>query len=192
MGFTDSLPLSLHLPLISQGSLKSDESTGCLSLPRGSESSNDLRLWADNAVCIDFYQCPWKQLQNTKYRIQNTDGLRPVSLTSRGITCFTFTTATTQASHPKRDQWKKSMAATVSGTMWISWISFGNAESHCCMQTARSGNRYVQIPTIVIPGYAINTLISRGRELNRCPTFPMCFSSESYRRTHVGSSLASD
>lgn len=42
MGFTDSLPLSLRLPLISQGSLKSDESTGCLSLPRGSASSNDL------------------------------------------------------------------------------------------------------------------------------------------------------
>lgn len=97
MGFTDSLPLSFFISLISQGSLKSDESTGCLSLPRGSESSNDLRLWTDDAVCIDFYRYPWKQLQNT-------DGLRPVSLISRGITCFTFTTATTQASHPERDQ----------------------------------------------------------------------------------------
>lgn len=73
MGFTDSLPLSLHLPLISQGSLKSDESTGCLSFPRGSESSNDLRLWTDDAVCIDFYRYPWKQLQNTEYKIQNTE-----------------------------------------------------------------------------------------------------------------------
>lgn len=188
MGFTDSLPLSLSSsPSYHKGPWsRTSPRAVCL-----------FRVEVKVQMIFDFglmMQCALLSIDTpgSNYRIQNTDGLRPVSLISRGITCFTFTTATTQPSHPERDQWKKSMAATVSGTMWISWVSFGNAETHRCMQTARSGNRYVQIPTIVIPSYAINTLISRGRELNRCPTFPRCFSTESYRRTHVRSSLASD
>ena len=56
MGFTGSLPLSLlSTSLISQGFLKSDESMGCLSLRVEGKFPNDLTLWTDDAVYIDFH-----------------------------------------------------------------------------------------------------------------------------------------
>lgn len=126
---------SLPLSLISQGSLKLDESMGCLSL----------RVEVKVPMIFDFgltmqcwFPCPWKQLQKAR------EFETCVSYLSRGITCFTFITATTQASHLlKRGQWKKSMA-TVSGTMWISWISF---EFH--LETQRVTAACKQLITVI-------------------------------------------